>query len=179
METLQAKYTMGDRNLKLFKNPIQFDVVRKHMRSGVGFFAPETDDELRQVFEQSLKFDGEWKRVNVWQVCLQVVGRIANRAFVGLPLCRNEELLEQSTAYARVVYQGAILITALPTALMPVFGPLVGLVAKRHASKCTSILEPYVEERLRIQSSKGACEGTGTVPVCVAVTQLLSFSKLL
>ncbi|RYP81521.1 hypothetical protein DL769_001929 [Monosporascus sp. CRB-8-3] len=149
METMQPTYMMGDPDYGLFKNAIQFDVVRKHMQKDYGFFATSTAEELDDVFRHLLGVDSVlWKTVNVWDTCLKAISRTANRALIGLPLCRNEALLEQSSLYAKMVFQGATLIGALPAFLRPLLGPIVGLTSKRYAANCREILIPYIEERL-------------------------------
>ncbi|RYO75688.1 hypothetical protein DL766_007064 [Monosporascus sp. MC13-8B] len=140
---------MGDPDYGLFKNAIQFDVVRKHMQKDYGFFAASTAEELDDVFRHLLGVDSVlWKPVNVWDTCLKAISRTANRALIGLPLCRNETLLEQSSLYAKMVFQGATLIGALPSFLRPLLGPIVGLTSKRYGASCREILVPYVEEIL-------------------------------
>ncbi|GAW10674.1 hypothetical protein ANO14919_000080 [Xylariales sp. No.14919] len=152
MEVMQPRYMMGDRDLSLFRNAIQFDVVRRHMTKDTGFFAPNTADELVNVFRHSLKLErDDWQVLDIWDTCLKIIGRTANRTFIGLPLCRDENLLEQSTLYAKTVFQGATMITALPPFLRPFLGPLIGLTAKKYATRCMEILEPYVQDRLLIQ----------------------------
>ncbi|KAI1778088.1 cytochrome P450 [Hypoxylon cercidicola] len=155
MEVMQPRYMMGDRTLSLFKNAIQFDVVRRHMTKDVSFFTPNTADELANVFKHSLKLEqDDWRVLTIWDTCLKIIGRTANRTFIGLPLCRNETLLEQSTLYAKTVFQGATLITALPPLLRPLLGPIIGLTAKKYASNCMRILEPYVKDRLILHQEK-------------------------
>ncbi|OTA89151.1 hypothetical protein M434DRAFT_374078 [Hypoxylon sp. CO27-5] len=159
METMQPRYMMGDSKLLLFKNAVQFDVVRKHMQKGYGFFASATAEELDDAFSRTFGTNStDFKTVGVWETCLQVVSRTANRAFIGLPLCRDETLLNQSALYAKMVFQGATLISALPAWSRPILGPVIGLTSKKYAAGCKAILVPYVEQRLRMWSSK---EGVG------------------
>ncbi|KAI1323782.1 cytochrome P450 [Xylariaceae sp. FL0255] len=157
MEVMQPRYMLGDRDEALFKNAIQFEVVRKHMNRDVSFFTPNTADELEHVFRHSLDLTSKTPvDLSVWDACLKIIGRTANRTFIGLPLCRDDTLLEHSTEYAKIVFQGATLISVLPSFLKPVVGPLIGRAAQGHATSCMRILKPHVEKRLldRSQGNK-------------------------
>ncbi|KAI1412108.1 cytochrome P450 [Hypoxylon sp. FL1857] len=149
MEVMQPGYLMGDPDELLFKNPIQFDVVRQHMTKDIGFFAASTADEIYHLFSEEFCFTSKEITVGVWDFCLRIVGRVANKALLGLPLCRNEILLERSAMYANVVYLGSTLISSFPTSMRWLVGPIVGFVGRRHANVCKQILEPRIEERLR------------------------------
>ncbi|KAI1179304.1 cytochrome P450 [Nemania sp. FL0916] len=158
MEVMQPGYLMGDPDELLFKNPIQFDVVRQHMTKDIGLFAAGAADEIYHLFTEGFRFTSKETTVGVWDFCLKVVGRAANRALLGLPLCRNETLLERSAMYANVIYFGSTLISSLPTSTRWLVGPIIGLMAKRHANICKKILEPCIEERLRAWRKGGSTQ---------------------
>ncbi|KAM4056180.1 cytochrome p450 [Hirsutella rhossiliensis] len=147
-ESIQPKYMIGDR--ELYENSIHFDIVRKHMTKDVGFFAAGTAEELDAAFRDCWGADSQnWTTVGAWDTLSRAVARAVNRAYVGLPLCRNETLLEQSRLYANAVYMGSALITAMPKCTRPALGPLIALPAKRYLAGCKRVLVPLVEERLR------------------------------
>ncbi|KAH7041292.1 cytochrome P450 [Microdochium trichocladiopsis] len=157
MRTLQPRYMMAaDPELSLFRNPVQFDVVRKYMgHNGYGFFAAATAHETDDAFRTYLGIDTENPRtINIWQTAQRITSRTANRAFLGLPLCRNETLLQECASYAKMVYQGAVFIGALPESLKPMLAPVFGLLSKSHRRKCMDILVPAVKGRLQQWSSR-------------------------
>jgi len=165
MEVMQPGYLMGDPEELLFKNPIQFDVVRQHMTKDVGLFAASAAGEIQHLFSEGFSFTSEETTVNIWGFSLRIVGRVANRALIGLPLCRNETLLERSAAYANVVYLGSTLISSIPKSMRWLVGPIVGFVGRRHADACKRILEPLIEERLRAWSAADSAElPVGSIP---------------
>jgi hypothetical protein len=82
--------------------------------------------------------------------CQRIVTRAAMRILIGLPYCRNEELLELSRLYANSVFAGTAIINCLPPLLRPVIGPLIGIRAKFYQQRCKRILLPLVEERIRL-----------------------------
>ncbi|RYP17962.1 hypothetical protein DL765_004181 [Monosporascus sp. GIB2] len=157
-DTLQPRWTGGGR-AHLYQHPVlHFDVVRKHMMRDVSDFAAATDEELRMALRSCWgprSPNEDWRTVDVWDTCSRIISRAANRCFVGLPLCRDETLLEQSRSYANAVYIGAGLITALPGFMRPIAGSLVALAAKRYLTGSMKILVPFVEERLRLWHDGG------------------------
>ncbi|TRX91998.1 hypothetical protein FHL15_007095 [Xylaria flabelliformis] len=158
MEVMQPGYLMGDPDELLFKNPIQFEVVRQHMTKDIGFFAASTADEIHHLFSEGFRFTSKQTTVGVWNFSLRIVGRVANRALLGLPLCRNETLLERSAMYASVVYFGSTIISSLPTSMRWLVGPIIGVVGRRHANFCKQIMEPLIEERLRARDKADLTE---------------------
>ena len=84
----------------------------------------------------------------------RITSRTANRAFVGLPLCRDDALLESSAEYAKMVYQGAVFIHALPESLKPILGPAFGLLSKGYRKKCMDVLVPAIRTRLEERNSR-------------------------
>ncbi|KAF2868516.1 cytochrome P450 [Massariosphaeria phaeospora] len=148
MESHQPRYTMGD--LPVYEDMIHFDLVRNQLTKNVGFFVSMTQEELNAAFDDYLGTNSrEWNTVNLWELCTKAIARAGNRAYVGLPLCRDEMLLEQTRLYATAVYGSATIINALPPFLRPILGPLVALPAKRYLAGCKKILVPFVEERLQ------------------------------
>lgn len=145
-ESHQPRYTMGDQ--AAYADMLHFDLVRNQLTKNVGFFASMTQDELSAALDDYCGNSKEWKTVNAWDFCTKVIARAGNRTYVGLPLCRNEELLEQSRLYATAVYGAAAVITALPSFIRPVLGHLVSLPAQRYLSRCKKVLVPFVQDRL-------------------------------
>ncbi|KAF2280228.1 cytochrome P450 [Westerdykella ornata] len=146
LESHQPRYTMGDP--EVWGSMLHYDVVRNQLSKDVGHFVRMTDEELAAGFRDYCGRSSDWATVNLWDVCTKVIARAGNRAFVGLPLCRDETLLEQTRVYATNVYGCATVITALPPILQPVLGHLIALPAQWSLYKCKKILIPFVQERL-------------------------------
>lgn len=159
VDVLQPKYMMS--RSAIYDNPIHFEIVRKHFARDVGQFAPLTAEELDVAFCKYWGNDvNEWKTVNVWDTCTKVICQASNRALFGLPFCRDESLLEKTTAYSASVYQGAALISSMPQVLKPIFAPFFSRSAKKQLRYCQKILVPMVEERLKKWD-----RGTSNMPV--------------
>jgi hypothetical protein len=158
-ESLGSRYTMDDPDV--WKNLIQFDVVRNQLTKRVDFFVDMTQDELGAAFHDQLGDCSDWQTVSLWDLCTKVVSRAGNRAFVGLPLCRDEALLEDTRLYATATYGAAAMINALPTAWRPALGPVVAFPAKWYLRRVKKTLVPFVEDRLKYLENDSKDE-----PVC-------------
>ncbi|KEY72037.1 hypothetical protein S7711_00055 [Stachybotrys chartarum IBT 7711] len=157
IENIQPHYMIGDRGL--YENILHFEVVRKHMTKDVGYFAASTAEELHVAFSDVWGTKtGEWTEIPVFDTCARIIARASNRAFLGLPLCRDETLLEQTRLYANAVYLGSAIITALPQAMRPLLGHLIALPAKRYLAKCQEILVPFIQDRLKLWRERKASE---------------------
>ncbi|KAL2043499.1 hypothetical protein N7G274_003806 [Stereocaulon virgatum] len=148
LETWQPRYTIG--NKELYESTINsaFKVVRKQLMKDVGRFTGPMAHELAAGIEKYWGSLEEWTTVNVYDTCSQIIARTTSRLFFGLPLCRDEKLLEQCRHYSTAVFGSAALISALPPILQKVLGPVIAFPAKQRLATCTSILMPYVERRL-------------------------------
>jgi len=149
VETVQMPFVISDPDI--YQNTIHFDVVRRKMaKKDMYRFAPNTEDEIGLAYEDIWGTSEEWKTINGWDACGQVIARTAQRILVGLPLGRNEELLEMSRLYANAVLLGGALMNCFPPSLRKFVGPVIALRARYFQTRCVSMLVPIVNERLRI-----------------------------
>ncbi|CAZ80769.1 unnamed protein product [Tuber melanosporum] len=85
-------------------------LIRTKLTQRLSIVLPEVMDELTLAWEESTNIGKEWTKVRVWDVMLQIVARTINRMFVGVPLCRDQEYLDNVIQYTvKVVKAGAIL----------------------------------------------------------------------
>ncbi|RYP66869.1 hypothetical protein DL769_005901 [Monosporascus sp. CRB-8-3] len=156
LDTIQLPYMMADPDV--YDNPIHFDIVRRSMsRKDVGALAAVTAEELHAAFTAYWGLDADnWVKLNNWDACGRVMTRAAMRALVGVPLCRDERLLDWSRKYASAVIAGTAFINCLPPVLRPYIGPLFGMRAKHYQAHCLTIMEPVIKERIQMwEQSKG------------------------
>jgi hypothetical protein len=148
LETIQLPYMISDRDV--YMNVIHFDVVRKNLtKKDVGALASVTAEEVDVAFRECWGTHEQWMAMNGWDACGRVIARTALRILIGLPLCRNDDLLEQSRMYADSVFAGTVIINCLPPFMRPVIGPLVAIRAKYYQARCLKILVPFIEKRIQ------------------------------
>lgn len=176
LETVQLPYMISDRDI--YENVLHFDVIRKKMakKDFIGTLAGTTAEEIDTAFRKYWGTSEQWKTVNGWDACKSIITQTAMRIMVGLPLCRDEILLEQSTLYANAVFTGTGIINCFPPFTRPLIGPLLGLRAKYYQARCKKLLLPLVEERVRMWKERK--EGD-VLPVCITLRLYLCFPLFL
>ena len=177
LEVIQPRYMT--RYQDIYENPIHFEVVRQHLTRDVGTFATLMAEELEVAFRHCWGDElVDWKTTNVWNTSTRVISQVSNRLFFGLPLCRSEELLKQTTLYAASVYQMAALLSSLPEFLRPLFGPLLAIPARRQLKSCQRLLRPMVAARLDdFTRNDGTNMPVGCSLHALVFTLLISFDQ--
>lgn len=89
----------------------------------------------------------KWKEVSVFDTMMQVVARASNRAFVGLPSCRNKALLDHAIGFAQAVPIAAVVLCQLPIFLRPLAASLIAHPNRKHTRGFANILRPDIERR--------------------------------
>lgn len=90
-----------------------------------------------------------WKDVCVWENMMYLVPRITNRMFVGLPLCRNEDYLNNMGKFAMDVIKASNLWLAFtPSWLKPIVGRIATIPNNHHYNQTRKYTIPLIEERL-------------------------------
>ncbi|KAJ7682022.1 hypothetical protein DFH06DRAFT_971681, partial [Mycena polygramma] len=110
--------------------------------------ARELVDEIGLAFDDVVALDSaDGKPIAVLPTIIQVVARISNQIFVGVPLCANREYLTMCIAYAGALLKSSHVIALVPNLLKPILGPFLSPKEKalRHAMK---FLGPLMDERL-------------------------------
>ncbi|KAI0410563.1 putative Ent-kaurene oxidase [Xylaria grammica] len=78
-----------------------------------------------------------------------LISCLFQRILFGLPLSRDEALLETSRNYATSLLVGGAIINCFPPLVRWLAGPIVALRAKYFQSRFVKVLEPVAEERIR------------------------------
>lgn len=149
IRTIQLPYIIRDPDI--YMNALHFDVVRRKMsKKDMHRFAPMTWEENDLAFKNIWGTSTEWRTVNGWDVCGQVIARSAERMMVGLPGGRDEKLLEASRLYANSVLLGGAVINCFPPCVRWFTAPIIALRAKYYQRRTINLLVPIIEERIRI-----------------------------
>ncbi|KAJ7205715.1 cytochrome P450 [Mycena pura] len=116
---------------------------------------PDCREEIICAFDDVLRLTGsEWKTFEAFPAMMEIVSRVSNRLFVGLPLCRNRDYLENNMKFTMNVIQSATRINLFPPFLRPVVGRLITRknetfdIAMKH-------LGTIIEERLAKENELG------------------------
>jgi cytochrome P450 len=124
-------------------------VIHKSLARKVDNIIPNIHDEIVSCFDKTWGFDTEnFKDIPVWDNTMDMISRISNRMFVGLPLCRNEDFLKHNNAFAIDVITATALMPFFPKFLHPIVGHLMCLPNHYHYWKTRKHTLPVIKQRL-------------------------------
>lgn len=89
-------------------------VIQINLTQRLSTILPEIVSEVTLAWQDNTGIGDEWTEVNVWDVMLKVISRTINRMFIGLPLCRNQELLNNLVEYATATSKSGAIIDMTP-----------------------------------------------------------------
>lgn len=84
----------------------------------------------------------------MWDNVMDMVSRISNRMFVGLPLCRNKDFLKHNSAFAIDVITALALMPFFPKFLHPIVGRLMCIPNIYHWWGTRRHTLPVIKQRL-------------------------------
>ncbi|KAL3418560.1 cytochrome P450 [Phlyctema vagabunda] len=133
----------------MVRNPIHRKTVHKDLTRKLGKLIPDVIDELTNSIDDYWGIDtSEWRDITVFTDMMKIVSRASNRVFVGLPLCRNDDYLENARKFARDIPLTSGVFRLFPKILRPVVQWVVSIPTAWHCHKCFSHLLPLVENRI-------------------------------
>ncbi|KAM5541320.1 hypothetical protein V8D89_004874 [Ganoderma adspersum] len=151
-ETLQSKYIFEP---SVLADEYHVDVVKEKLTRTLPTVLPDVIDEVTiAVQDHILTREGEWTSVEVLPVMQKIIARVSNRAFVGLPLCRNEEYLTLAVDFAIDFMKTIVVLRLFPRFLKPIVALFFNLV-KRDTERAVPFLRPMIEERQRASAELG------------------------
>ena len=154
---LLYKYTVA--NQILVDQPVHKKLINSTLTNQVGNLLPALADETIRGFAQRWGNDTlSFVDVTVWDSLGDIVAMVTNRAFVGLPYCRNRALLNAGVGFARAVPISQLLLSFLWRPLRGPLSPLLTLPCRWYEWRFTQLLIPEVEKRLRIFDDKKVAE---------------------
>lgn len=148
VEQLQTQYTFV--HSWIVQNPVHHDLIKGELTRQIGSLMKELMDEITATFDELWGTNtDEWKEVCVFDTVMQVVARASNRAFVGLPSCRNKKYLEHAMGFASAVPIAAAVLSQLPEACRPLAALFIAYPNRKHTKGFAQILRPDIERRKR------------------------------
>lgn len=132
-------------DLSLPISPVSGDQLTRNLHLLQG----PVHDELKLCIDQVFGTNqDEWKVINVYNSFEDIVMPAMTRAFLGLPLSRDPQLLKAFRRYIMALGLGTIFVGELPRWLKSVVARLVKLPLWYYRNKTLSILTPVVDRQL-------------------------------
>ncbi|XDG02228.1 hypothetical protein ABKA04_001843 [Annulohypoxylon sp. FPYF3050] len=155
LDSLQLDLTVMDP--RLIHNPIHQKLISTILTRETGNLVPALLDETQFSVDHFWGTDTEnWTELCAYDVMRHIIGQVTNRVFVGLPLCRNQDLLDAGIAYAQDVPMSSTALRFMWKPLRPLAALFITIPNRIHTSKFYSIIRPEVERRLRDYDARRA-----------------------
>ncbi|KIK25892.1 hypothetical protein PISMIDRAFT_96212, partial [Pisolithus microcarpus 441] len=151
-ENIQVQYTLSPAILHdMYHNSI----LRSQLTRNLGAVYPDIRNELVVAFEETLDLKAdEWKSITAIEMIRNVVCRISNRTFVGLPLCRDPEWVDLNTQLTVAVVKEGALLMWLPKFIRPLASKWITRRTER-ISRAARQLESIIKDRQRHMKEYG------------------------
>lgn len=145
-DIIQAPFTLGP---EVVQDLRRVPMILSQLTRNLDVLSPELQDEIVVAFGDLVPvFGKEWTKLPALETIMKIVTRVANRLFVGLPLCRDADFTELNIQFAIDVMKSAAVINLFPSYLKPFAGRFVGSVPAS-VKRGMGHLAPIVEKRLK------------------------------
>ncbi|KAI5992046.1 cytochrome P450 [Pisolithus marmoratus] len=146
-DVIKSDYLIGP---EIKSNPHHISVARTYLARNVGLYYPSIKDEVHTAFEELLDLkDNVWKSVPAVKTMREIVCRVSNRIFVGLPLCRDPDWIDLNSRFAVDFCQPlhVHVFTRVVSKLLP--NTAAGI------KRAMNLLDPIIKERLECMREHG------------------------
>ncbi|TFK56600.1 cytochrome P450 [Heliocybe sulcata] len=151
-DTLAIAYTLGP-NIR--ENEYHIPIIRTQLTRHLGHAFDDMHDEVAAAFSDEVRPGGnEWIEIPGLEAMSRIITRATNRAFVGLPLCRNRGYIDLCIGFTIDVALGAFIINMFPTFLRPLVGRVLTRVPGT-IGRGVEYLGPIIEDRLQKMQENG------------------------
>lgn len=137
-------------------HPTHNKIVGRDLNRHMQNLSSDLYEELSMAIDETWGMDTEgWKQIDPFQTFVTAIARASNRVFLGSPLCRKPELVENSISFSSSVVPCALVIRKIPKHLRPIFVPFVTLGNRLYKRKLRNVIRPQVLERLSEMATAG------------------------
>ncbi|KAH9915638.1 cytochrome P450 [Amylocystis lapponica] len=151
-QMLQIDYTLGS---NVADNEYHIPLVRSQLTRSLDRIYPQLYEEAVSAITDELPLKGDgWITVKLMDVATQVVSRTSNRAFVGLPVCRDPDYCALTKEFAKSVIMCASVVNLFPAILQPIVGRFTSILGPSTV-RGAKYLGPVIQERHRMRQEFG------------------------
>ncbi|KAK0448923.1 cytochrome P450 [Desarmillaria tabescens] len=116
IDLLQMNHTMG---YSLCVDPYHAEVVRGALTRNIATRFADVHDGIKAAFEDNIPMTEDWIEVSAYQTVLQIVCRVSNRMFIGLPICRDPDYIKLNIDFTIGVFVYSRIINLFPRIFKP------------------------------------------------------------
>ncbi|KAH8824882.1 cytochrome P450 [Flagelloscypha sp. PMI_526] len=150
-DTAQFEYTVG--HSEITSNDMIDILIKRELTRTVGLLNREITEEVVDSMD-GLFGNGEWITTGVFDSLTRIVGRAANRTFVGKDLCSNMEYVLAGVHFARDISVSSYVLHSFPPFMRPLVGWFATRPNRRHANMCLKYLVPLIQSRVDEMKAK-------------------------
>ncbi|ETS79917.1 hypothetical protein PFICI_07446 [Pestalotiopsis fici W106-1] len=146
---LEIENTVMDPKL-VMDNPVHQHLIATTLTRETGNLIPELFDELQSSLDQLWGKDNDrYTEIPVWEVMQRIIGRVTNRVFVGLPMCRNETLLKLGIECAQEIPMNGLFLRFVWKPMRSLVALIITIPSRIHQNRFYQTLRPEIEQRIR------------------------------
>ncbi|GJE92698.1 cytochrome P450 [Phanerochaete sordida] len=150
-ETLQIEYTLGK---AVVYNMYHLPIVRTTLPRNMGKLYATMHDEICVAFKDSVPANDDWTSAPALDTMMQIVARTSARVIVGLPLCRNSEMLDVIINFTVDVVTTGIFLSVIPGFMRPLAKATVSRVDGM-IDRALVLLRPVMDYRRTMAEKHG------------------------
>jgi len=134
---------------KIRRSHFHIPIVQNQLTRELGDSFADLHDEVEMAFSEKIVLSNEeWQKFGALDITLEVVGRVAHRLFVGLPLCRDPDYQSLNRKFAMDISKAASVIRLFPPFIQRIVGsPFANVILSM--KRVIVFIRPLVEERRR------------------------------
>ncbi|GJE92707.1 cytochrome P450 [Phanerochaete sordida] len=142
-ENLQLAETLGS---AVTTNTYHIPVLRTTLTRNLRKLHEDIYDEICNSIAHCIPATDDWTPVVALDALLQIVARTSGRIILGLPFCRNTELLDIMINFTTDVVTSGLVFSFTPSPLKPLVKPFITKVDKM-IDRALAMLRPTIEQR--------------------------------
>ncbi|PIL27969.1 cytochrome P450 [Ganoderma sinense ZZ0214-1] len=150
-DTFQSKYIFDP---LIVADQYHVKVLQEKLTRRLPDLLPDIVDEVTVAVQDHIVSKEDWTSVEVVPVMQNIIARASNRAFVGLPLCRNKEYLRLAVGIIVDTVKTMFVLGLVPRFLKSTVARFYNKV-KRNTDLAVQHFRPIIEERQRIAAELG------------------------
>ncbi|KAJ6528397.1 cytochrome P450 [Mycena sp. CBHHK59/15] len=151
---VQFKYTVG--HPEITSDDMIDLLIRRELTRTAGTLNLELLEDIEDSYTKYFGSDGEWRSLRIYHHMGKIVGRVANRSFVGKELCANEQYIDSANDFAMAVGVSGIILHFFPKFMRPAIAWFVTIPNRRASGISMKYLQPLIKQRIVDMKNKAA-----------------------
>lgn len=143
------------------KSPAAINAIKFDLTRNVAKVLSDLQDEAEYAFDKNIGSLPGWTEIGVYQTAIQIVAACSGRAFVGLPLCRDDEWRNATINFTYDTVASVHAMKAYNKILWPIVSRFLPEMRKMHSYRefAHQKLRPQIDTIIAHQRAQKAEKG--------------------